>query len=445
MWGIRLVEIALVAVVGVLAARVATGSRMRVPQGGYGASMLVASVFYFGYLPFQDSTNCEIWCAVLAVAATVAARDLRGEAAAAVAAGVLLALAFLAKPPALAFAPLAAHAWLTRCDAPRERRCARLVQAAASASLAFACVTGAAIAYFAAQGALGAMVDLTTRANIVFNESDSRVRSFGDWGRGVAAAFDWFVPWSYAFVAICAIALARAVRRRDRTLGARYSRPLAWAACAYVAIAVQRKLFVYHHGLFIVPCASLGALLWEDLAGLVRARFARPPLAAAAVGFAVVAIVSCLIDTPRDVWWKRAKNAVRYAGGGIDSHALVETFDSPQWIDLTNVQRAADFVRERSSPDDALLVRGYEPELYFFAHRRYGGRFFWSGMLVIPSFAYRRAEWLAQDRDELTRIAPAWAVTRTDGCEVDSVAWLEACGYDVRAQFGGFVVLARRR
>jgi 4-amino-4-deoxy-L-arabinose transferase-like glycosyltransferase len=434
MWGIRVAEIAAVAALGVMVARLSVDRGERVVAGGYGASLLVASVFYYGYLPFQDSANCEIWCALFVVAAVVVARDVRRDALAAIGAGALLGLAFVAKPPSMAFAPLVVHAWIAR---------RRAVAPSAFAALGFAAVVGAVLAYFAAHHALDAMIDMTVHANAAFVAHGRRVWSVGDVAHFFGVALDWYQPWSYAFLAISAIALVRARIRRDRALAERYARPLAWAACAYVAVLVQGKLFVYHHALFIVACAMLGATLWSDLASMMRAR-GRAARTTAGVTFVVVAIVSCVANTPRDVWRLRAINAARFAAGRLDARALVGTFDDPHWIDLTNVQKAGLFVRDHSSPDDRLLVRGYEPELYYFAQRRYGGRFFWSSMLVLPELDYRRDEWKREDRDEIDAMKPAWVVAKRDVAEVDSVAWFASMGYEERAEFGAFVVMARR-
>jgi hypothetical protein len=433
MWGIRLADILAVAALGILVARLSAACGQRVERGAYGASMLVASVFYYGYLPFQDSANCEIWCSLFVVSAVVAARELRGDVLSALAAGALLALAFLAKPPSMAFGPIVVHAWFAR---------RRRIVPGAFAVLGFASVVGAVIAYFGARHALDALVDLTVHANAAFVEHGRRARSLGDFVRFFGVALDWYEPWSYAFVGIVTIALVRARLRRDRPIALRYGRPLAWAACAYAAVAVQMKLFVYHHALFVVPCALLGATLWTDLTALTRAR---PWGARAAASFAFVGavVVSCIANTPRDVWCRRAVNAVRFAFGHLDAQTLVGTFDDPHWIDLTNVQRAGLFVRDHSSPDDALLVRGYEPETYFFAQRRYGGRFFWSAMLVLPELEYRRDEWLRQDRAEIESIRPAWVVAKRYAPERDSVEWFETMGYSARAEFGPYVVMSR--
>jgi hypothetical protein len=107
------------------------------------------------------------------------------------------------------------------------------------ASLGFASIVGAVLAYFAARHALDALVDLTIYANAAFVDRGGRARSLADLVHFFGVALDWYEPWSYAFLGVVAIALVRARMKRDRELAVRYARPLAWAACAYVDIATS--------------------------------------------------------------------------------------------------------------------------------------------------------------------------------------------------------------
>jgi hypothetical protein len=434
MWAIRAAEIAGTFVVGWLAARLAVAPRSPSPPGAVGASLLVASVFYYGYLPYQDQAHSELWCVLFAAASVVTAREVRHDARAALGAGVLLGLAFVAKPPALAFVPFVGAALYAR----RGLR----VRAALFAVGGFAGVVGAVVGYFAARGALGALVDVAVRANGAFALEGRKASTVGEWLARLWAALDWFMPWSWIFLAVCLGGVARGVLRRDHALARRYALPLAWAACAYAAVFVQLKFFVYQHALFLVPCALLAATAWSDLARLARHRVA-------AAAFAVTVVVTCVALTPHDVWWLRATNAARFAAGRISARDLVGTFDDPRWIDMSSARAAGEWVRDHASPGEELLVRGYEAEVYYFAGRRYGGRFFWSSVLVGPGLAYRRAEWLAQDLADIERLRPAWVVTCEPAGlvtpERESAAWFEGMGWERQAAFGAFVVLHATR
>jgi len=108
-----------------------------------------------------------------------------------------------------------------------------------------------------------------------------------------------------------------------------------------------------------------------------------------------------------------------------------------------------------TAPDERVLVRSYEPEIYVLSSRRYGGRFFWSDWLTSPRRAYRRDEWLAEDARDFERVAPTWVValppvldpwewdwfrTRAD---IESAAFYESRGFERRAVFGPYVILHR--
>ena len=436
MWAIRLAEIAATLALGWLAARLAVRTpRAPLPPGALGASLLVASVFYYGYLPFQDQGHSEIWCALFAAAAVVAARDARKDGRAALASGLCLGLAFVAKPPALAFAPLVVAAL--------HRRRMGFARWASLASVGFLAVVGGVVAYFASRGALDAMVDVVVRANGAFALEGRKASTAGEWLWRLWKALDWFQPWSWMFLGLCFAGIARGLARRDAPLVRRYARPLVWAASAYLAVFAQLKFYVYQHALFVVPCAILGATLWTDLARMARRPIRR---VAAAAAFAVVAVGTCVANTQPDVWWLRAKNALRFARGELSPTALVDSFDVEGWIDMTSSRAAGEWIRARARPGEHLVVRGYDPQIYYFAGRRYGGRFFWSSVLVTPGLSYRRAEWLAADRADLERLRPAWVVTWREsltGAECESPAWFEGMGWRRQAAFGNFVVLYR--
>jgi hypothetical protein len=100
--------------------------------------------------------------------------------------------------------------------------------------------------------------------------------------------------------------------------------------------------------------------------------------------------------------------------------------------------------RRASSPDETLLVRGYEPQIYAVARRRYTGRFFWSTFLTDPTRVYHRDAWLAEDRAELDAHPPSWVVAYSDvAAGVDSEGDFAARGYQVRMRAGHFVVMRR--
>jgi hypothetical protein len=109
---------------------------------------------------------------------------------------------------------------------------------------------------------------------------------------------------------------------------------------------------------------------------------------------------------------------------------------------MANAREAAAWLREASQPEDNVLVRGYDPELYAAAKRRYKGRFFWTAALTDPARAYHREEWLKEDLDAIVRDPPRFVVAFPGpDSYLDSAKWFEGMGYVVRAQFGSYVIL----
>jgi len=44
-----------------------------------------------------------------------------------------------------------------------------------------------------------------------------------------------------------------------------------------------------------------------------------------------------------------------------------------------------DWLRNHTTPDDLVTVRGFQPEIYAVAKRHHGGRFFWTTFLTNPA------------------------------------------------------------
>jgi hypothetical protein len=297
------------------------------------------------------------------------------------------------------------------------------------------------LAYFAARGALSAMIDVAVHANAAFAIAGRRASTFGDWLVRLWQALDWFEPWSWIFLAACAFGVARGRLRRDADLVRRYARPLAWAFWAYIGVAVQMKLHVYQHAVFMIPCAILGATLFLDLLRLAKTPTLR---GAATATFGVLVIASAVVNTPRDVWLLRAQNSLRFARGDLDAHTLTNSFDTPGWIDMTHAQAVGDYLRAHAAPNDQLLVRPYEAEIYYFSHLRYDGRFFWAQVLDSPWLVYRREEWRAEDRADILRLRPTWVVAWPNAAnddDLESAAWFESMGWVRQTQIGPFVIL----
>lgn len=444
MWPIRAAEIVAVLVMGALAGRLATKPGER-PRGGVcGAATFAASVFYFGYFPFQDTANCEIWCALFSAASiVVATRSVSPSAWVELVAGLFFSLAVLAKPPALCLAPLTAWALASRARSSGPL-VSRRTAVALAASVAGAALVPAVIGvYFSAHGALSSLTDIVFGANRYFTAHGRLTGSLGEITRETYRAVDWFIPFSYVCVIASVAAVVRAFRRGDAERARRDAWPLAAASCAYAAIFWQGKFFIYHYALLVLPFSVWAANVYTDASELLSVQRSR--LSAFFPAAYAIALASLIVAmTPHDIWLSRAGNTALWMTGAISWDELTGRFSSV-YIDMRSAARAGAWLRVNTEADDTLLVRGYEPEIYAFAQRRSTARFFWTGALVDPNRAYRRAEWLAEDRAYVLVRASRWVVAYDAPYpELDSASWFESLGYEKREAFGPFTILERK-
>jgi hypothetical protein len=351
---------------------------------------------------------------------------------------MLFGLALSAKPPAVCFAPLLVVELLRGASHTRART---LGAAFAGALLSF----GALPAYVAMKGGGGAMWDVLVGANRWFASHGRLATSPVEVARATYRAIDWFAPFSYAGPIACVLGLVRARRTSplDASARARWTEPLVLVALGYASVFVQGKFFVYHYGVMVLPFAAVFAEVHAEVAAWLAARranaSARPVFVTSA--YVALAIVICLATTGFG-WLTRAMNAARYATGGISDDALTDAFTYRGYIDMHAMMRTTAWLREHTAPEDNVLVRGYDPEIYTYANRRYRGRFFWTAALTDPGRAYRREAWLREDEDAIRDTPPRYVVAYEHAdSAIDSVAWFSAKGYRARESFGPFTVL----
>ncbi len=208
---------------------------------------------------------------------------------------------------------------------------------------------------------------------------------------------------------------------------------------------MQGKYYWLHWGVmagpFTVITLTLADEALESFGAFVSAgrSVARAALASAVVLF-------LFISTPnRSRWVDAHTNAYELLTHKITREEFARRFNIGVFgyvyadIDLT-----AQFLAEHSRPEDEICVRGFNPEVYILAHRRYSGRFFWTPFLVEPGRAYRREAYLAEDREAFDRLRPRFVVTVITAHEgIESTAYYLPLGYKIVATFGGLQVLER--
>lgn len=438
MWGIRLLDLLCVVAVGFAAASL-SAARGEPPRPGVrGAAILTTSVLFYGYLDFWNTAQSELWYAMLAIASVAAAVRVEKTERAATLAGVLGGAALLMKPPAIWIVLVAVgcivHRTAGSTGALRERAKPALRPLVAFA-IGGAVVPGLVLGYFGAKGALPAMFDIVVGANSFYVKREK--------GGAPLEAVPGY-HWGYfPLVPALLLYLMWAVRRSDR---ARAVLALAITAGAYLAVIMQGKYYLLHWSVcipaFAIVAAHAARTMFDRWAAIRRAWAFAPSF---------VALLSVLYlgstaswHSPR-MWWTSSMHAWRYAQGAETREELTWHFAEPGiGFFFWTSERVGTWLRDHTSPDDFVAVRGFQPEIYAVAQRRHSGRFFWTTFLVNPARAYRRSEWLAEDLADLKANPPKYVVALTHIPEgPDSVAYFRALGYRPVEVMWEFTIMER--
>lgn len=427
-WAIRVVELFVaVPLLAWLTARLAHRHGAPLPRGALGAAWLAVALFYYGYHSFWNTAQCEIWVAVFAAAALVAALHGRGGLRGAAVAGVLCALALFSKPVAVFFVLVCAGVVVRRAWASGSRRTALALPLLAWATGGG--VTGGAIlAYFAARKALGPMLDILVGANSAYVDQERAIHDVAGLYFYTAYTFAWYHPFSTLFVVVTAGAVLAVCAGRGAGLGRRYLLPAVLAAASSAAVLAQLKFYPYHWGTLALAVGVFAATLYGDISAFAPRRGGAW---LAPVVFVTAAAGLYSVSTgPAGEWSRAAGRTWRFATAQITSDEFASTFDIPKFFSNQDSVRAGRYLREYARPGDTLVVRGFEPQVYAWSGLHYSGRFFWTAFLTMPTRVYRRDEWLREDREALLAAQPRWVVTLTPAARgLDSSAAFAHFGY----------------
>lgn len=445
MWGIRLIELAVtVPALAWATARLASPRGQPIPDGAWGAAWLGIAVTYYGYCSFWETGQCEIWGALFATCSLTAAwharRQMRGYAAA----GVFCALSLFTKPPMIFFVLLTVGAVVLRTRAHGGEKTRAAVRGLAVFALGGCAVCGAILLYFAAHGALQPMLDILIFANGVYVDKERTFNNAGDFLTASLATVIGLTPYSGAFILIVGCAFFLGFVSRDRSLLLRYSLPVLLVMASYGAVVIQLKMYAYHWVTIVAASGVLTTNVYLDLARIARSRPAGwlAPL----VLLAFVPGMFPLSGPPVQRWLITTAHTLRYELGRINREELSFAFDLPPFYAYHDAELTGLWIRRHSRPEDTLVVRGFEPEIYAISGRHFTGRFFWTTFLASPTRKYKREQWLAEDRRALERHPPRYAVMfAAVETGIDSASWFEELGYERRIEIGAFVVLEHKQ
>jgi hypothetical protein len=436
MWGMRLVELAAVVVLGWACAEIARHPALPRPAGARGATILAASVFYYGFFDYWNTAQCELLASTCAALMVFAALRIRTPVHAGIAAGLLAGVDLVLKPPFVLFVPLAIVVLAVRI------RPARLARPLLAFVLGAVVAPGLVVVYFAAHGALHDLVESVGYANATYVENEQRLSSASEVVDNAVDVWRGYSPVAGWLFAASGVAVVAAWVRRSPKRLARWAIAGGMLAIGYAVIAVQLK-FYYYHWITELPAGTLMmANVIVDASGAVRAsRRAWVPAVASVVVLATFAMTG-----PQAAAWLRTTTAtVCWLHGDWDRARFASTFQT--WDGArryADVEATGAWLRDHRAGDDELLVRGVAAEIYVVSGLHAPGRFFWTAFLTRPSRAFRREAWLAEDAAVIDSKKARWVVTWTetrDGPE--SASYFLPRGYVERTRIGAYTVLER--
>ncbi|MBK8212547.1 MAG: hypothetical protein IPK71_02260 [Myxococcales bacterium] len=443
-WGLRVVDLfGCVLTTGFLVAYALTPPGERPRRGLVGFSVLAVNLLYYGPFDFWNSGQCESFCSVFSIAGMMVALRARPRDAlvSGLAVGLFTSLAVLFKPPCLwnaivVFAVFAAQ--LVRKAPSRDLRVRAITRAAAASAIGGALPPALVIGYFGAKGALPAMYDVLVVTSRQYVAGGSYADSFL---QGLQL-FSWGILNFNATLLVSMNALVvgavLARRRGDRDTFFLYCACIGGLVAGFLTVVIQLKFFTYHWsamlGFLVLAVTALAKGLCErlDAAGKTYG----PKLAVAVL---VLAYLTGTAQVARSLGL--AKRALYYARTG-DDEPLGEMWDVPGFYPWKDAKKTGLWLAQHAGADERVAVRGFEPQIYFFAKKRYDGRYFWTTFLTARRFSKNRDHLSREDFASFKVKPPKWVVALSYEHEgVDAAETYEALGYVRRVVEGHFVIL----
>lgn len=353
---------------GALASVAALGAQLATPAAGLAAAVVgVALTSDPSWLGNAVNTE-QVATLPLALGAWLAwnagAARLAGARAALL--GLCAGLALLLKPVT---APIVAFQIATSLARARGR-----VAASLGIVTGGAIALGATLGWFAAQGALAALLDA-----VVWNNLDyAGATPLAAYPVYFAAQFrPTLAPLGPVYVA----ALLAPLGLRTRSIGAgRLAWIVAWLGASLLAVSAGGYFRQHYFALAMPPLALLAGV---GLDALVRTLFRARAIARSAAPLAAAALLGWSVAWG---WW--------YYGPATPASKLHRIYGSNPFPEAPALGA---WLAARAAPDDRIFVYGSEPQLLFYARRPSASRyiFVYPMMMPLPASAARQHETLA--------------------------------------------------
>lgn len=412
-----------------------TPSEERVPRGRIGVALLVASVVYYFQFDFWNTAQCESFCSMCGVVAACFALRGKSPLRTGVVIGLFSALGVSYKPT-VGLIGLGNVLVFAAALATRGGRLRDYVRAAFGLAVGAAMPFVAIFGYFASRHALADMHEtlvVTVRQYLLV----------GRYVHGTRETVRATMSGLLAFQALFSFVFVWLVARTIGLLqGGKLRRALPMLAAVLgivtstLAVVAQLKFFIYHW-LPTVGFFCLGVVALANDPGGARRSFRR----AIAPALCLALVVSGGANTKR--YLQHAKTALYWARMG-DDEPFVRSFSIAgfySWYDSREVGR---WLSSHGSPDDGLVVRGFEPQIYVASGMRYGGRFFEGVWLTEKRFSTLTERHAKDDYAYFRAHPPRWVVTFTaPTSDIEDPATYVRLGYRRRADVSVFAILER--
>lgn len=431
---LRLLSVVAAVATGVLAAHAVGDERSRARAPAAGLAALGASVFAHVFFGAWDAARGGTFFSLAIVGALALGHTRpRSSSAAAFGAGALAAFALSLRPAGFPVVAFVAIVVLTK--GASARRCLAFVAGAAAVTFAFALALG--------PHAIADGYDLLWDARCLYLGPSRHDR--GALFFTLHDAVGAYEPHATSALVLFGLGVGLAFARGDRARLGSLASTIGVGVTSLVSVLLVRRYFFD----FEVMTAFVALVLASISDAAVTTLQGRAHRAVVMVALQICLLLGAwgfVQGLTPSAYPARVHDALQRLAGRTNDTTWLATFDRPEIGFYVEENLAvARFVRDRTSADDGVLVRGYEPEIYLAAGRSLRkGRFFVTPPLVWPGCAYRRREWLTEDQRVIADARPKVVVAIVATPGPDAEGTFTPLGYEPVLRTAHYVVLERR-